>query len=192
MASEVTLKRCDLESERLLLKPLSIETLPALREKTATQPHLFRYLYLDAENPHELDTWFVGILLDTLKGSAVHYSIYLKNGNQLIGHTSVKNLHSRNRRCEIAWTWLFDEFQKMGYSCESKHMLYRHLFGSGIKRIQILADQKNKSSCNSILRSGAKEEGVFRANRKTLTGQWQNTVVYSILDEDWAQLTSTL
>jgi len=124
------------------------------------------------------------------EGSSLHFVLSLQETMAVIGHTAVVGIRPVDRKCEIAWTWLVGAYQRRNLALESKASLYSFLFGAGMKRVQLLADERNLRSLRSIERSGARREGILRCNRLTQDGTWQNTVVMSILDEEWAVLSS--
>jgi RimJ/RimL family protein N-acetyltransferase len=64
--------------------------------------------------------------------------------------------------------------------------MYKYAFEDlKVKRLSLYVDDKNIPSRNAVLKYGATQEGILRSNRMTWKGFYRNTVVYSILDEEW-------
>jgi RimJ/RimL family protein N-acetyltransferase len=184
--SEARLIPVPLATDRLNLEPLSLQTTVPLCAATKQEPDIFRYLALDPMRPGALEAWISNAVKNTFDGNALHFILKVKQTGELIGHTAIVQINTSHRRCELAWTWLFRKYRGQGYACESKQALYTYLFDTcGFKRVQLLADQRNIGSVRSIERSGAKREGIMRNHQRTLRGDWRNTVVFSLTDEDW-------
>lgn len=54
--------------------------------------------------------------------------------------------------------------------------------------MELKTDALNHKSRNAILRIGAKEEGTLRRHLITGTGRVRDTVYFSILDDEWAEV----
>jgi len=76
---------------------------------------------------------------------------------------------------------------------ESKYLLLRHAFERlGVIRVQLMTDARNVRSQRAIERLGAVQEGVLRCHRMPSDGYRRNSVVYSILDEQWPTVKARL
>lgn len=170
----------EVHSEHLVLEPLTLAHVEELSAGAEGEPELFAYLNM----PQPLRDWLKEGLLLMKAGKSVHYVMRLRTDDSIIGHTSVVGIMANHRRCEIAWTWIFQRYQRRGYGRESKLALYPFLMSHGIVRVQMLADEKNVFSIRSMEKSGAKREGILRKNRIRPDGSWQNSVLYSIVDSD--------
>jgi RimJ/RimL family protein N-acetyltransferase len=71
--------------------------------------------------------------------------------------------------------------------------MLRHAFEVwGCMRLELKTDALNQKSRNAILRIGAQEEGTLRRHLVTWTGRVRDTVYFSILDDEWANVKSAL
>jgi len=61
----------------------------------------------------------------------------------------------------------------------------RHAFDRGYRRIEFRVDSRNARSQAAMKKLGAVREGVMRADRITYTGHVRDTVLFSILKEEW-------
>lgn len=87
---------------------------------------------------------------------------------------------------EIGWTWLSWEFQRTMVNTECKLLLLRHAFETlGCVRVQFKTDLLNEESQRAIERIGGRREGILRKFQRTRGGRIRDTVMYSILDEEW-------
>ena len=65
-------------------------------------------------------------------------------------------------------------------------LLLTHTFETlGLNRVELMTDYLNDASRRAILRLGAKEEGVLRNYVVMPNGRVRDTVVFSILKNEW-------
>jgi N-acetyltransferase len=69
---------------------------------------------------------------------------------------------------------------------ECKYLLLRHAFETlGCIRVNFKADTRNERSLRAIERLGAVKEGVLRKHMILQDGFMRDSVIYSILDDEW-------
>lgn len=69
---------------------------------------------------------------------------------------------------------------------ESKYLLLRYCFEElSWNRVQFKTDARNERSRAAILRLGASFEGTIRRERILENGQVRDSVLYSIIKEEW-------
>jgi len=91
-----------------------------------------------------------------------------------------------NKRLEIGSTFLGKSFQETALNTESKLLMLTHAFEVlKLNRVEFLTDYLNVKSRNSILRIGAKEEGIIRNHRVMPDGRVRDTIVFSIIVNEW-------
>jgi RimJ/RimL family protein N-acetyltransferase len=101
------------------------------------------------------------------------------------GTTSLLNLKLDQRTLEIGGSYLAMAMRGTGLNARVKRLLLDHLFGCGIRRIGFYIDARNKRSQRAVAKIGGVREGVLRAERITWTGHVRDTVVFSILADEW-------
>jgi RimJ/RimL family protein N-acetyltransferase len=76
---------------------------------------------------------------------------------------------------------------------EAKLLLLTHCFEDcGYGRVKIQTDALNTRSQAAIARLGATREGVIRRDMKREDGTFRDTVVFSILSDEWAEVKAGL
>jgi RimJ/RimL family protein N-acetyltransferase len=86
---------------------------------------------------------------------------------------------------EIGGTYYRPHFRGTGFNRRVKDMMLRRAFGCGIRRVEFRVDARNARSQAAMKKLGAVREGVLRADRITWTGHVRDTVLFSILKEEW-------
>ena len=66
-----------------------------------------------------------------------------------------------------------------------KDLMLRRAFDCGFRRVEFRVDRRNARSQAAMAKLGAVREGVIRAERITWTGHVRDTVLFSILANEW-------
>jgi RimJ/RimL family protein N-acetyltransferase len=67
-----------------------------------------------------------------------------------------------------------------------------HAFDSGARRVVYRVDAINARSRAAVLKLGAVQEGILRQDRVTWTGRIRDTVIFSILADEWPSVRDRL
>lgn len=112
---------------------------------------------------------------------------------ELAGITTYYEISPERRSLIIGGTWLGERFQRTGINTEAKLMLLTHAFDTlGAVRVAWETDERNEQSQTAIARLGATREGLLRKHKRRKDGSWRNTVLYSVVDEEWPEVRDTL
>ena len=110
----------------------------------------------------------------------------LFEGDELAGMSSFLGIDEARQVLEIGGTYYRPEFRGTGFNRRAKDMMLRRAFGCGIRRVEFRVDARNARSQAAMAKLGAAREGVLRADRITWTGHVRDTVLFSILKDEWA------
>jgi len=132
-------------------------------------------------------------VLKRATGEQYPFTIIDNQKNRIIGSTLFHNIYPEHRKLEIGWTWYDPAYWRTGYNRECKLLLLTYCFET-LKtiRVQLQTDENNQRSRTAILGIGATFEGVLRKERIRANGVPRNTVMYSIIDEEWKDVKSGL
>ena len=87
---------------------------------------------------------------------------------------------------EIGNTYYVPAMRGTGFNRIVKDLMLRRAIACGFRRIEFRVDIRNQRSQAAMAKLGAVREGVIRADRITWTGHVRDTVLFSILAEEWA------
>lgn len=174
-----------LESERALLRPLTLADEQALQQ-VADDDSLWIFGLHDLSKPGELNRYIRQAIADRENGISAVWVIIDKKTNQLAGCTRLAEISWKDERGQIGWTWIGRDFQGSGLNKEMKFLILSYGFEVlGLNRIEFKADERNHQSRQALLGIGATREGVLRQHMKIHDGYIRNTVFYSILKSEW-------
>jgi RimJ/RimL family protein N-acetyltransferase len=109
----------------------------------------------------------------------------LFDGNELAGMSSFLGIDESRGVLEIGGTYYRPQFRGTGFNRRVKDMMLRRSFDCGFRRVEFRVDERNKRSQAAMTKLGAMREGVMRADRITWTGHVRDTVLFSILKDEW-------
>jgi RimJ/RimL family protein N-acetyltransferase len=93
-----------------------------------------------------------------------------------------------HRGVEIGGTFIHPDVRGSAVNAEMKLLMIDHAFVSGAIRVQLRVDARNERSQAAVAKLGATREGVLRRDMVTWTGHMRDTVVFSILSDEWPPL----
>lgn len=109
----------------------------------------------------------------------------LFEGNELAGMSSFLGIDPARQVLEIGGTYYRPKFRGTGFNRRVKDMMLKRAFDCGIRRVEFRVDARNTRSQAAMTKLGAVREGVLRSDRITWTGHVRDTVLFSILKEEW-------
>ena len=86
---------------------------------------------------------------------------------------------------EIGGTYYRPHLRGTGFNRRVKDMMLERAFDCGFRRVEFRVDSRNARSQAAMKKLGAVREGVMRADRITWTGHVRDTVLFSILSDEW-------
>jgi RimJ/RimL family protein N-acetyltransferase len=172
-----------LEGPTIRLEPLVPEHAPLLWPQTG--PEIFQHtLEWPPDSSREaFEDW---VRYNLTMPAALLWAIFLQATGEAVGMTGYLEIRPRHRGLEIGRTWIARSQQGTRVNPESKYLLLRHAFEDlGAVRVQFKTDLNNVHSQRAIEKLGAKREGVLRKYQMRSSGFVRDTVMYSILAEEW-------
>jgi len=107
------------------------------------------------------------------------------DGDELAGMSSFLGIDGSRQVVEIGGTYYRPALRGTGFNRRVKDMMLRRAFDAGIRRVEFRVDSRNMRSQAAMTTLGATREGVMRADRITWTGHVRDTVLFSILKDEW-------
>jgi N-acetyltransferase len=104
----------------------------------------------------------------------------------LVGTSSLGEADLRHERIHLGWTLYGSRWWGTQVNPESKLLMMTHCFEDcGYGRVKIQTDMLNTRSQAAIAKLGAQREGVLRRDLKREDGTFRDTVVFSVLKDEW-------
>jgi RimJ/RimL family protein N-acetyltransferase len=110
----------------------------------------------------------------------------LGEAGTVVGTSSLGDVDLANERAHLGWTAYGPRWWGTAVNAECKLLLLGHAFDDcGLGRVKIQTDSVNERSQAAIARLGATREGVLRRHVRRADGTFRDTVVFSVLRDEW-------
>jgi N-acetyltransferase len=107
----------------------------------------------------------------------------------LVGTTSYLDVSLLDARLEIGATTYTPAVWATKVNPDAKHLLLAYAFETlGVGRVQLKTDVRNVRSQQAIARLGARYEATLRRHQRRDDGTVRDTVLFSIVAEEWPQV----
>ena len=145
-----------------------------------------------AARPQSPDDWRTRIAAARADSRAMFTVRDLSSG-EVIGTSSLGDVDLHNERVHLGWTGYAPRVWSTVVNPECKLLLLAHAFEDcGFGRVKIQTDRINERSQAAIAKLGATREGVLRRHMRRADGTWRDTVVFSIVIDEWPAVKSRL
>jgi len=181
-----------LNGKLVTLTPLKREHTNALLD-AAADGELWNLWYTSVPGSKTIDAYLDQAFKDQNDGRALLFTVIDNATQKIIGTTRYCNADSLNQRVEIGYTWYAKSFQRTGINTECKYLLLTHAFETlNSIAVEFRTHWHNQASRAAIARLGAKQDGVLRNHQKSTAGIYRDTVVFSIIDQEWQAVKRSL
>ena len=121
------------------------------------------------------------------------FAVIDERTGKAIGSTSFHDILPTTKRLEIGYTWYAKSYWRTHVNTTCKLMLLTYVFETlQYQTVGWRTDIDNHRSQQAIERLGAKKDGVIRGNRLRRDGVISDTVMYSMIYSEWADIKSKL
>ncbi len=181
----------DLEGNFVILLPLKESHADDL-VSAASDGKLWDLWYTSVPNRHTINDYIQFALDEKKHNRSLPYVVVDKSTQKIIGSTRYCNAINNNR-LEIGYTWYAKSQQRTGINTECKLLLLQHAFEQlNCIAVEFRTNWHNHPSRNAIARLGAKQDGVLRNHLMDENGMYRDTVVFSIIKEEWPSVKQIL
>ena len=187
-------KEIILENERVLLRPLQLSDSSLLAHYVNEEPDLWEYSLMAINNSADLENYIQTAIEAREHKTAYAFIVFDKLLNEYVGCTRFYDIQLAFQTTQIGYTWYSKKCwgTKLNENC--KYLLLEFAFDQmGFERVEFRADNNNKRSIAAMQKIGCTVEGILRNHLPIPNGKRRDSIVLSILKEDWnASLKQTL
>jgi len=164
------------------LEPLAETHRAALKAACAEDLEVWP-IYATSFDPDHFDASF-DLILSLKKWR--RFAIF--SGEPLVGISCFIGIDTQRGALEIGNTYYVPAMRSTGLNRAVKDLMIGRAIECGFRRIEFKVDIRNARSQAAMAKLGAVREGVIRADRITWTGHVRDTVLFSILADEWKAL----
>jgi N-acetyltransferase len=121
------------------------------------------------------------------------YVVRLVADGTVVGTSSLADVDVANEEIHLGYTGYAPAVWGTAVNPAAKLLLLEHAFETcGFGRVKIQTGSKNTRSQAAISKLGATREGVLRRHKRMADGSFRDTVVFSILADEWPDVRKRL
>lgn len=181
-------KSITLERDGIRLEPLSPEHHDGL-VAAAKDGELWSLWFTSVPEPDATLTYIRDAVKGQSDGHMLPWAVRDVATNTIVGSTRYHDIVAAIDRVEIGYTWYAQRCQRTNVNTTCKLMLLAHAFDTlGCAVVGLRTDNFNFRSQKAIEALGAKKDGVLRHHQARRDGTVRDSVLYSILKSEWADV----
>jgi RimJ/RimL family protein N-acetyltransferase len=174
-----------IEGRGIRLEPLREDHANALAA-AAADGKLWELWFTAVPAPEKTRDYIADALKGQRDGIMLPWIVREISSDTVIGSTRYHDIVPAVERVEIGYTWYSQSRWRSNVNTTCKLLLLTHAFDTlGCKCVGLRTDNFNFRSQRAIEALGAKKDGVIRHHAARRDGTVRDTVMYSILLEEW-------
>ena len=174
-----------LQIHQVQLLPLQIEHENALVE-VCKDGRLWELEHTSVPHYSQIKAYIAKALEQKSLGIRVPFVVLNQRNGRIVGTTSFRDFIWEVRRVEIGYTWYAQSAQRSHINTSCKLLLLEYAFEKlQANSVVLRTDIRNIKSQSAIERLGAHYDGVLRQDALRKDGTVRDTVIYSIIKDEW-------
>jgi RimJ/RimL family protein N-acetyltransferase len=174
-----------LEGHGVRLEPLTAEHEAGLAS-AAEDGKLWELWFTSVPEPGKTGGYIADALEGQRAGHMLPWAVRELGSATVIGTTRYHDIVAKIDRVEIGYTWYAARWQRTHVNSACKLLLLQHAFETlGANVVGFRTDNFNFASQRAIAALGARHDGTLRHHQARRDGTVRDSVMYSILTEEW-------
>jgi len=175
-----------LEDDCVLLRPLEPDDCDNLRYFSLNEPDIWTYSSQKAAGEENLKKYIAFALNARAAGNEYPFIVFDKRTQSYAGSTRYYDIQLQHKTLQLGFTWYGKAFQGTGLNKHCKYLLLQFAFEQmGMERVEFRADNNNARSIAAMKSIGCTPEGVLRSHTIKDDGTRRDSIVLSILKDEW-------
>jgi RimJ/RimL family protein N-acetyltransferase len=161
--------------------------------RAASDGKLWELRYTSVPNPDGVLDYINNALEGSRAGHMLPWAVRDLVTNEIVGTTRYHDVIPAASRVEIGYTWYAARVHSTTVNPACKLLLLQHAFETlECGAVGLRTDILNVRSQRAIEKLGAQRDGVIRHNLQRRDGTVRDTVMYSILRDEWPAVQTRL
>ena len=186
MSKDIFQHQPTLENERVLLRPIQESDFDNLLPFSMNEPDIWKYGLLTAAGEENLRNYLAAAVKSMSEKKEYTFIVFDKKANSYAGSTRFYDIQQTYLTAQLGYTWYGGAFQRTGLNRHCKLLLLTYVFEEwGLERLEFRAHAGNQGSITAMKAIGCVPEGILRNHMPTVDGSRRDSIVLSILKDEW-------
>jgi N-acetyltransferase len=179
-------KNLILENERVLLRPLQREDSGHLLSFSEQEPEIWTYSATSPTGKTGMPGYIEHAISQMTLQKEYPFIVFDKQKGLYAGSTRFYDIQTGYETTQLGYTWYGKKFQRTGLNRNCKLLMLTYAFEEWVvERVEFRADANNQRSITAMKNIGCIAEGILRNNMPTEAGGRRDSIVLSILKNEW-------
>jgi RimJ/RimL family protein N-acetyltransferase len=175
-----------LENERVLLRPVKDADWEFFTDLPESSPEIWQYSLMAIQKTEDLKDYFQQAMNARKEGNSYAFVVFDKSIKEWVGCTRFYDIQLKSQSTQLGYTWYKKSVWGTGVNTHCKYLLLQFAFDAmQFERVEFRADNDNKRSIAAMKKIGCTEEGVLRNHLPKPGGGRRDSIILSILKEEW-------
>ncbi|RZJ30207.1 MAG: N-acetyltransferase [Flavobacterium sp.] len=175
-----------LEDEVVRLRPLQNSDVENLLDFSLNQPEIWKYTSIPAQGRENLANYIKIAIDQREKKIEFPFIVFDKRTNEYAGSTRFYDIQLANQTLQLGYTWYGKQFHGTGLNKHCKFLLLSYAFETmNMERVEFRANNLNEHSIAAMKSIGCTVEGILRSNMRNIDGTRRDSIILSILKDEW-------
>lgn len=186
MIPDIFLDQPVLENERVLLRAIKESDYESLLPFSLNEPDTWKYGLISAAGEENLHNYIADAVKNIEEKKEYVFIVFDKKAKRYAGSTRFYDIQPAYLTAQLGYTWYGKEFQRTGLNRHCKLLLLTYVFEQwGLERLEFRAHAANTRSIEAMKAIGCVVEGILRSQMPTVDGSRRDSIVLSILKDEW-------
>lgn len=152
-----------------------------------------RTLLIDDTFDEQFDRYIANAFNPEFGGLQINFVMRDAQTDEVMGMTRYYKMDAVHKRVSIGYTWYAPAYWGKVHNKECKLLLLQYAFETlGYQRVEFEVAHQNLRSQKAVAKIGGVWEGVLRKHGLMADGTVRDTVVFSIVDDEWPEKKQSL
>jgi RimJ/RimL family protein N-acetyltransferase len=171
---------------------LAITDLAFLEKYVLEEPDLWQFSLVAIKDQTDLEKYIIDAIASRNQKTAYSFIVLDKLTQAYVGVTRFYDIQLAFATTQLGYTWYSKKVWGTGLNQACKFLLLEFAFENiGFERVEFRADNNNKRSVAAMQKIGCTVEGVLRNHLPKPDGTRRDSIVLSILKEEWTNKVKT-
>lgn len=182
--------RDKMQNDLVRIVPLKTDH-QSLLESIGGREAIWSYLpYRGARS--DFSSYFRDFLKEHEQNQSDCFCILSADGSEVYGTAAFLNRSKLHRHLEIGHLWLRPDQHGSEVFPAVMHLMIGRAFDWGALRVEFRCQSGNDKALLALTRLGATREGSIRSHLRMVDGTRQDTLIFSILNNEWPEIEERL